>query len=346
MRFFITIIILIGLLIQQSSGSSNLKPNIVQDKKSSHIENNRPPSNTLLLMNSSVGSLKKKDNSYFLSILLPWLYFLSISINFSSFPKYVNWCVNHGSIKISPQSQQVYGYYSGLDSFFTFLSVNLVGCLSDRYGRKPFIIFSLAGLGTSYFTSCFANRQPNLFYLAGSIDGLTSSMFGQAQAYATDYSRENGDGSTSLSEVISKFQGLAIGLAYIIGIPIGILLSKLGSHRMPLYTSIFLCSLGCLLTFFFLPESLKLPTDENGKIIRSPILWTDANPFGALKMVTRNNKLLLGSIAYFFLHIAQTGANVVWINYMGYRFGWPAEYAGAPFMLLGLTVAFIPTMLM
>ena len=116
-----------------------------------------------------------------LSIFIPWLYFLAISLNIPNMPKYVNWSVNKGNINVTPNSQKIYGDYSGLDSFCTFLSVNLIGCLSDIFGRKPFITFSIAGLGLSYIISAFAYLNANLFYVAGCIDGLTSSMFAQAQ---------------------------------------------------------------------------------------------------------------------------------------------------------------------
>ena len=125
-----------------------------------------------------------------LSIFIPWLYFLAISLNIPNMPKYVNWSVNKGNINVTPNSQKIYGDYSGLDSFCTFLSVNLIGCLSDIFGRKPFITFSIAGLGLSYIISAFAYLNANLFYVAGCIDGLTSSMFAQAQGKLT-YSYNN-----------------------------------------------------------------------------------------------------------------------------------------------------------
>lgn len=67
-----------------------------------------------------------------LGVILPWLYFLCSSINLTTLPKYVNYAIN-GNTEVSPQSAQVYGLMGGLDALFTFLSVNYVGILSDRY---------------------------------------------------------------------------------------------------------------------------------------------------------------------------------------------------------------------
>jgi hypothetical protein len=83
-----------------------------------------------------------------LSILLPWLYFMSTSLNIPTLPKFVNAVINKGNNDVSELSAQVYGNIAGIDAFFTFLSVNLVGCLSDYYGsRRPFMFLSSLGKG-------------------------------------------------------------------------------------------------------------------------------------------------------------------------------------------------------
>lgn len=292
-----------------------------------------------------------------LTIILPWLYFLSISMNMPSFPKYVNWCVNKGDSTVSPLSQKVYGDYSGLDSFFTFLAVNFIGCLSDSFGRKPFLMLSAGGLGLSYLVSLFAVRSHYLFYVAGCIDGLTSSMFAQAQAYATDRSRsrdlinskdkyKSQSETVALSDVIGRFQGLAIGFAFILGIPLNMALTARGSYRNPILISVVFCAVSCIGTWLLLPESLPFKTDAAGRVIRKPVVWRDANPLGALKLFSsRGSRLGLGALAYFFINLSHTGMSVVWINYLGKRFGWSSHQAGAAFMLLGVMVIFIPKIL-
>lgn len=85
-----------------------------------------------------------------LSILLPWLYFMSISLNIPSLPKFVNAVINKGNTDVSEESARVYGNVAGIDSLFTFLSVNLVGCLSDGFGRRPFMLMS--SLGTNLWS--------------------------------------------------------------------------------------------------------------------------------------------------------------------------------------------------
>ena len=164
--------------------------------------------------------------------------------------------------------------------------------------------------------------------------------------------------NSHLSEAIGRFQGLAIGTAYIIGIPLSHILTKIGTKRSPLYMAMSLCGLGCLLTLTCLPESLtttststattittKSTTTKNphihnrisNKIASTTAIlsklqsidWSQANPFGAIKMLlTRNHKLALGSLVYLFINLAQTGMNVMWINYLDHRFGWSQVKAG------------------
>ena len=152
-----------------------------------------------------------------LSVFLPWLYFMANSINTATLPKYINWVINKGDSNVSERSATVYGNIAGVDSLFTFLSVNMVGCLSDIYGRKPFMFYSSAGLATTYLLYTMA-QTPSLFYVAACIDGMSSCMLSQAQAYITDIQQ----GGADLSVALSKFQGIAIGLAFVCGIPLGI----------------------------------------------------------------------------------------------------------------------------
>eukprot|EP01031_Cornospumella_fuschlensis_P036370 gene36370-44119_t len=130
--------------------------------------------------------------------------------------------MNQGDSSVSAGSARVYGNMQGIDALFTFLSVGYIGRLSDRYGRKPFFLLASVGLAISHIILLYAkhakNQSPVLFYLSACIDGLTSCMLSQAQAFVTDQT----DGDVGVS--LSRFQGLAVGLAYTLGIPLSALL--------------------------------------------------------------------------------------------------------------------------
>ena len=141
-----------------------------------------------------------------LSVLLPWLYFMSTSLQIPSLPKYVNYVVNKGDTAVTPESAAAYGMLQGIDSLFTFLSVNAVGLFSDKYGRKPFMMYSSAGLGAA-FAMILNAQNVNIFYLAAAIDGCSSCMLSQAQAYVADITGSGED----ISIALGQFQGVAVG---------------------------------------------------------------------------------------------------------------------------------------
>lgn len=304
------------------------------------ITSSSPPKSSIQSSRSRV-----ERRSEVLILLLPWLYFMAISINIPNLPKFVNWSINSGNTNVSPKSAAVYGTISGVDSFFTFLVVNVVGCMSDSFGRRPFMFLSSLGLGFAYFLTLSA-KTPGMFYFAAMIDGLTSCMFSQAQCYVTDMNnrRESAD-KESVSVALGRFQGIAVGMAFLVGIPLGAVLGSKYSLTTPLYLAVILCSINAILIAFFLPEKKNFdvevestkkntattttttttaaptPTNKNKhenkdrnivqhyvhdlKRKMKRVKWENASPIGAVRLLTRKKRLVAGSMAYFFLNVAQ-----------------------------------------
>lgn len=283
----------------------------------------------------------------FLSVFLPWLYFLCVSMNIPSLPSYVNYVLNKGDAHVTSASARVYGNLTGIDAFFTFLSVNLVGCLSDIFGRKPFMFFSAAGLGCAYFLASRATSSRS-FYFASAVDGLTSCMLSQSQAYITDMVADHNRNipkdskseqrNKNLSIALSRFQGRAIGMAFLFGIPLGSYLYKRGPAA-PLKVSVIICAVNCLLIAGFLPAS-------PGTLRKwSSVHWTEANPLGAVRLLTRNRKLLISGLSYFLINLAQAGVQATWINYLQAALEWSTASSGATLMLVGAMVGVVPPLI-
>lgn len=251
--------------------------------------------------NTANGRRSLSRKSLFLSLFLPWLYFLAGALNIPTLPRYVNAALSaEGDGRVSQRGAEVFGLIQGLDAFFTFLTVNLVGVLSDTHGRRRFMVFSSLGLGTSHLLMSLA-RSPLSFYAASCVDGVSSCMLSQSQAYVSDLQaslRDDSDSTSahssdsndeliasyeinkagiieskavndtasvahtqtkavaeqSLGVALSRFQGVAVGLAYLVGIPLGAVLSKTFSHRAPLQVSFALCMLNAVLIALFLPS--------------------------------------------------------------------------------------------
>ncbi len=312
----------------------------------------------------------------FLSIFLPWLYFVGGALNVPTLPRYVNYAISpDGDSKVSKLGAQVFGNINGLDSFFTFLSVNLIGVLSDIYGRKGFMVFSTIGLGVSHLLMSYAH-VPRTFYIAACIDGISSCMLSQSQAYISDL--QQGAKNKNIGIALSRFQGVAIGLAYMIGIPLGGVISKAYSYRTPLQVSFVVCIINAILIGLFLPlpptppvveEDVPnaVPLTDSGTVYSNvsthtlpnggatsctprtaahttaKINWKQANPFGAIHMFVYNKKLLLLGIIYFLMNFSHSTLQVNWINYLQYKYQWSAQLSGSTLMIVGLFVAILPS---
>lgn len=143
----------------------------------------------------------------------------------------------------------------------------LLGNLSDRYGRRPLLLFSQAGMFASLMTLALADHLWMLF-VGRIISGITAGNLTIAQAYITDHTRP--EERTRAFGVI----GIAFGIGFAIGPAISGLLSKfdpatatydqmVAALSRPLFLAAGLSALSFVVTFLVLKEDGKpseLPT--------------------------------------------------------------------------------------
>jgi DHA1 family tetracycline resistance protein-like MFS transporter len=143
----------------------------------------------------------------------------------------------------------------------------LMGRLSDRYGRRPILLLSVAGtlagyvllgcaqpIGT-FFANAFGSQEVNTFiigvlFLSRMIDGLTGGNITVAQAYISDVTDES-NRARGFGVI-----GSAFGLGFIIGPAAGGFLSHWG-YNVPALAAACLAFINLISIFFFLPESLS-----------------------------------------------------------------------------------------
>jgi DHA1 family tetracycline resistance protein-like MFS transporter len=132
--------------------------------------------------------------------------------------------------------------YSGLQ----FLSAPFLGRLSDRIGRRPVILASLAGSTAGFLISGFAGSLGVL--LAGrAVAGLSGGSIGPAQAYIADVTppRERTKAMGLL--------GACIGLGFVLGPALGAGLSHFGFGAAS-FTAAGLAAANLALGYFILKE--------------------------------------------------------------------------------------------
>jgi len=211
-----------------------------------------------------------------------------------------------------------------------FVCAPILGGLSDRYGRRPVLLISLAGIGINYLLLSWA---PSMIWLVLGrlIAGATAANASTATAYIADV--------TPPKERAGQFGlvGAMFGIGFVAGPAIG---GALGAYdlRLPFMTAAVLAGCNLLYGILVLPESL--PPER-----RRRFDWRRANPLGSLRVLTADRILWRLAIAYgcnwFALGALQT--TFVLANQM--RFGWDTRHNGMALALAGLGSAVVQGLL-
>ena len=152
----------------------------------------------------------------------------------------------HGNIS---EASKFGGWLTFTYAIMQFFFAPVLGGLSDKFGRRPVLLFSLFGFALDYLFLSFAPTIGWLF-IGRAIAGITGASFTTATAYIADISTPENRAQNF------GMVGAAFGLGFIIGPVIGGLLGTFGP-RIPFMVAAGLSFLNCLYGYFVLPESLK-----------------------------------------------------------------------------------------
>ena len=206
--------------------------------------------------------------------------------------------------------------YAGLQ----FLFAPVLGNLSDRFGRRPVILYALGSLGIDYIIMGLAPTIVWLF-VGRAIAGIAGASFTPAHAYIADV--------TPSEKRAQSFglMGAAFGAGFVLGPALGGLLGELGP-RAPFFAAAGLSLMNLIYGLFVLPESL-----ETAK--RRPFDWRRANPVGTLLQI-RKHPLVLGLLGSLFLwQLAHQAMPSTWSFYTMYKFGWTEAVVGGSLAFVG-----------
>src|SRR5256714_10697898 len=227
-------------------------------------------------------------------------------------------------------SRELQAYWYGalvvVYGIMQFFFAPLLGALSDRFGRRPLLLWSLLGLGLHFLLLGLAPSLA-LMFVARVIGGAAGASFSVANAYASD---------VSTAEARAKSFGLvgaAFGLGFIFGPMVGGLLGGVNLH-LPFYAAAALSLINAAYGFFVVPESL--PRER-----RSPFSLAKANPFAALLKLSRHREI--GSLVAVFalIVLAQLMLQITWVLFTHFRFGWGPRENGFALFCVGLVAAVV-----
>src|ERR671938_738335 len=196
-----------------------------------------------------------------------------------------------------------------------FLTIPILGALSDRLGRRPVLLSCIAGEAVGYLLFGAASSLAML-YISRVVAGAASGNIGAAQAYMADI--------TQPRERTRSFGllGAAVSVGFVFGPVVGGFLGGI-NLRLPAFVAAGLVVINFLSAVLWLPESL--PSERRS----AAPLASRFNPFGVLLSLTRR-PLLRGPLAATFLcNFAFSGYLASFALFASARFDWgPENVAG------------------
>jgi DHA1 family tetracycline resistance protein-like MFS transporter len=212
-----------------------------------------------------------------------------------------------------------------------FIFSPVLGALSDRFGRRPVLLFSLMGFGLDYVFMAFAPTLAWLF-VGRAIAGITGASFTTATAYIADISTPEKRAQNF------GMIGAAFGIGFIIGPALGGMTSHHFGVRAPFILAAILCFINLAYGYFVLPESL-LP--EN----RRSFSWKRANPIGSLLQLRKYPVVSGLVVSLVLIYIGSHAVQSNWAYFTMFRFGWTENTVGWSLAVVGLLVGLVQGLL-
>lgn len=215
------------------------------------------------------------------------------------------------------------GYLLAIYALLQFFFAPIFGNLSDRYGRRPVLLASLAAFGIDFLLTGLASSMTWLF-IGRAVAGIFGASFAAAAAFIGDISNEDNRARHF------GFIGAAWASGFTFGPPIGGFVAEHIDPRAPFFVAAALALANVVFGYFVLPESLT--ADK-----RRRFEWSRANPFGAFRSLAHLPMIAGLFVVVFLYQMAHDSLPAVWMYYTQEKFGWGESE-------MGLSLAFVGVM--
>jgi DHA1 family tetracycline resistance protein-like MFS transporter len=221
------------------------------------------------------------------------------------------------------------GIMTALYAVMQFIFAPVLGALSDRIGRRPVLLISLAGAAINYVVMAFA-PQFWILLIGRAIAGLTSANISVAMAYITDISPPD-----KRARRFGLFNAM-FGIGFIVGPILG---GVLGDYwlRLPFIAAAVLNAGNLLLALFILPES-RTPNREKVDL-------ATLNPLRPLRWVFSMKNLLPVTVVFFLLSATGEVYGTCWALWGNDVFRWNGLWIGLSLGAYGVCQSLAQTFL-
>jgi len=205
-----------------------------------------------------------------------------------------------------------------------FLCGPIVGNLSDRFGRRPVLLVSLAVMALDYVVMALA-QTVWLLLIGRIVAGIAAATHSTANAYMADI--------TPPDQRARRFGliGAAFGVGFVAGPILGGVLAGVDS-RAPFWAAAVLASANFVFGLLVLPESLRAD-------LRRPFTLSRANPLSSFSAIRRLPGLKALLVVSFIYGVTFNVWPAIWAYYGKAAFNWNAQWIGFSLALFGVCMA-------
>jgi DHA1 family tetracycline resistance protein-like MFS transporter len=218
-------------------------------------------------------------------------------------------------------SPLVIGLLFAVFSLCQLFAAPALGDLSDRWGRRPILIFSLAGTVASFVMLALAHSIAMLF-AARVVDGLSGGNISTARAYVADIT-EPKDRARAYGII-----GAAFGLGFILGPALSGILSGI-SYTAPIWAAAGLTLVATIMAWLWLPETVHRARAGTG------------NPFSYLPELLRRAPVRRILTIDFVYWLAFATFQTTFSLFVARRFGFGVSKTGYFFAAFGILGAIV-----